>query len=66
MLAPRSTSVVVVQEEARMLAARSFTLLVPAYLGSPGKGPLNGGACVYEYVVGLPVLIQTNLCQNTE
>ena len=29
-----------------------FTLLVPAYLGRPGKGPLNGGACVYEYVVG--------------
>ena len=45
MLAPRSTSVVVVQEEARMLAARSFTLLVPAYLGSPGKGPVKRG-CV--------------------
>jgi len=24
-----------------------FTFLVPAYLGSPGKGPLNGCVCVY-------------------
>jgi len=24
-----------------------FTLLVPAYLGSPRKGPLNGCVCVY-------------------
>ena len=24
-----------------------FTFLVPAHLGSPGKGPLNGGVCVY-------------------
>ena len=23
-----------------------FTFLVPAYPGSPGKGPLNGGVCV--------------------
>jgi len=23
-----------------------FTFLVPAHLGSPGKGPLNGGVCV--------------------
>ena len=23
-----------------------FTFLVPAYLGSPGKGPLNGCVCV--------------------
>ena len=22
-----------------------FTFLVPAHLGSPGKGPLNGGVC---------------------
>ena len=25
-----------------------FTFLVPAHLGSPGKGPLNGGVCVCE------------------
>jgi len=24
----------------------SFTFLVPAHLGSPGKGPLNGCECV--------------------
>ena len=24
-----------------------FTFLVPAHLGSPGKGPLNGCVCVY-------------------
>jgi len=24
----------------------SFTFLVPAHLGSPGKGPLNGCVCV--------------------
>jgi len=24
-----------------------FTFLVPAYLGSPGKGPLNGCVCFY-------------------
>ena len=23
-----------------------FTFLLPAHLGSPGKGPLNGGVCV--------------------
>ena len=23
-----------------------FTFLIPAHLGSPGKGPLNGCACV--------------------
>ena len=23
-----------------------FTFLVPAYMGSPGKGPLNGCVCV--------------------
>ena len=25
-----------------------FTFLVPAHLGSPGKGPLNGCACVSD------------------
>ena len=24
-----------------------FTFLVPAHLGSPGKGPLNGCVCVF-------------------
>ena len=28
-----------------------FTFLVPAYLGSPGKGPLNG--CVLQRVFGM-------------
>ena len=28
-----------------------FTFLVPAHLGSPGKGPLNGCVCVMLYVV---------------
>jgi len=28
----------------------AFTFLVPAYLGSPGKGPLNGCVCVCVYV----------------
>ena len=28
-----------------------FTFLLPAYLGSPGKGPLNGCACVMTLVV---------------
>ena len=28
-----------------------FTFLVPAYLGSPGKGPLNGCVCVKEYLL---------------
>jgi len=27
-----------------------FTFLLPAYLGSPGKGPLNGCVCVYVRV----------------
>jgi len=27
-----------------------FTFLVPAHLGSPGKGPLNGCVCVYVCV----------------
>ena len=26
-----------------------FTFLVPAHLGSPGKGPLNGCVCVFLY-----------------
>jgi len=25
-----------------------FTFLVPAHLGSPGKGPLNGGVCIQK------------------
>ena len=25
-----------------------FSFLVPAHLGSPGKGPLNGCVCVYN------------------
>jgi len=29
-----------------------FTFLVPAHLGSPGKGPLNGCVCVYYYYSG--------------
>jgi len=28
-----------------------FTLLVPAHLGGPGKGPLNGCVCVAIVVV---------------
>jgi len=28
-----------------------FTFLVPAHLGSPGKGPLNGCVCVCVCVV---------------
>ena len=27
-----------------------FTFLVPAYPGSPGKGPLNGCVCVCDYL----------------
>ena len=27
-----------------------FTFLVPAHLGSPGKGPLNGCVCVCVYL----------------
>jgi len=27
-----------------------FTFLVPAHLGSPGKGPLNGCVCVYSHL----------------
>jgi len=38
-----------------------FTFLVPAYLGSPGKGPLNGCVCnrimcsenTYQYNIGI-------------
>ena len=26
-----------------------FTFLVPAHLGSPGKGPLNGCVCVFLF-----------------
>ena len=29
-----------------------FTFLVPAHLGSPGKGPLNGCVCVCVYLSG--------------
>ena len=29
-----------------------FTFLVPAHLGSPGKGPLNGGVCVCHTLLG--------------
>jgi len=29
----------------------SFTFLVPAHLGSPGKGPLNGGGGVVMVVL---------------
>ena len=29
-----------------------FTFLVPAHLGSPGKGPLNGCVCVCVCVLG--------------
>ena len=28
-----------------------FTFLVPAYLGSPGKKPLNGCVCVYYFTI---------------
>ena len=32
-----------------------FTFLVPAHLGSPGKGPLNGCVCVcVNSLTGLP------------
>jgi len=30
-----------------------FTFLVPAHLGSPGKGPLNGCVCVFSVWKGL-------------
>ena len=36
-----------------------FTFLVPAHLGSPGKGPLNGCVCVY-------VCINAQQCQLTK
>ena len=29
-----------------------FTFLVPAHLGSPGKGPLNVCVCVIDYYAG--------------
>jgi len=32
-----------------------FTFLVPAHLGSPGKGPLNGCVCV----IGVQIYILT-------
>ena len=31
-----------------------FTFLVPARLGSPGKGPLNGCVCVHSFVNNCP------------
>ena len=36
-----------------------FTFLVPAYLGSLGKGPLNGCVCVLCVTSCLPVIGQT-------
>ena len=32
-----------------------FTFLVPAHLGSPGKGPLNGCVCVCVLWLGPPL-----------
>jgi len=37
----------------------AFTSPVPAHLGSPGKGPLNGCVCVCLCVVG-----KTAVCQQ--
>ena len=34
-----------------------FTFLVPAHLGSPGKGPLNGCVCVVVVVVVVGVVV---------
>jgi len=30
-----------------------FAFLVPAHLGSPGKGPLNGCVCVFRRTISL-------------
>ena len=30
-----------------------FTFLVPAHVGIPGKGPLNGCVCVYIVLAGI-------------
>jgi len=49
-----------------------FSFLVPAYLGSPGKGLLNlcvcvatylmsGGICKYEFVANLPLNLSSVL-----
>ena len=43
-----------------------FTFLVPAHLGSPGKGPLNGCVCVVvSRVAGLPLGSDEDLVMTT-
>jgi len=39
-----------------------FTFLVPANIGSPGKGPLNVCVCLLEqtFTTGTPVLTDTS------
>jgi len=36
-----------------------FTFLVPAHLGSPGKGPLNGCVCVCMYFQLVPIFFRS-------
>ena len=36
----------------------AFTFLVLAHLGSPGKGPFNGCACVYDAVPVVVIMIE--------
>jgi len=38
-----------------------FTFLVPAYQGSPGKGPLNGCVCVCALRITMRALQITNI-----
>jgi len=43
-----------------------FTFLVPADLGSPGKGPLNGSVCVYVCCISIILLQLCSVgCQLT-
>jgi len=43
-----------------------FTFLVPAHLGSPGKGPLNGCVCVCLKFVFLLGFITSSIWLPTE
>ena len=40
-----------------------FTFLVPAYLGSPGQGPLNGCVCVYVCISFMCLHVHVDLIQ---
>ena len=42
-----------------------FTFLVPAHLGSPGKGLLNGCVCVCVIVIHWSVSIKSNVVHCT-